>query len=53
MEVLKKNLGELGARKKDFENRTLCKNIKRCGNLSFKKRPKEGEVLFNIFFFQK
>ena len=40
IKVLKENMGELGARKKHIENRTLCRNIICCGNLSFKGKAK-------------
>ena len=30
-EVVKEDMGEIGARKKDIENRTLWRNIIRCG----------------------
>ena len=32
LDIVKEDMGEIGAREKDIENRTLWRNIIRCGN---------------------
>ena len=32
LDVVKEDMGEVGSREKDIENRTLWRNITRCGN---------------------
>ena len=31
LDVVKEDMGKIGAREKDIENRTLWRNIRRCG----------------------
>ena len=46
LDVVKENMGEVGAREKDIENRILWRNIIHLATPDQRKRMKEGSMLF-------
>ena len=44
LDVMKEDMGKVGAREKDIENRTLWRNIIRCATPDQRERPKEEEA---------
>ena len=43
LDVVKEDMGEVGAREKDIKNRALWRNIVRCSNAWLKEKVKEEE----------